>query len=458
VFVGGWTLEAAEAVCNANGDLSLEILDGLGALVDKSLLKQAEAATGEPRFMMLETIREYALERLAASEEIEALQRRHANYFLALAEAAEPQLYGRDQVAWIDRLELEHDNLRAVLAWSRSAENDAGIGLHLVGTLAWFWQLHSHFSEGRMWFDAMLDRPNVAVPAVRAKALQVAGALAVGQGEFARSIILNEESLALYRGLDDVVGTADALLWLGRARVWQGAYAQARSLLAESLALFQAQENTPMSMWALQSLGDLAFDNAEVTQARGYFQEALVIGSDLGDVFGIAWALTNLGRIAHALGDDIQAQNYYAQSLASFRELGHRRDIAHVYLELGRVARTQGQAAQAREYYAGSLTLFGELMDKQRIPECLEGIADLASEARQPVHAARLFGAAEALRESAGVPLPPVHRADYERARAAARAALDELAWRTAWAEGRALLMQQAIAYALSEGDGGAES
>jgi non-specific serine/threonine protein kinase len=448
VFVGGWTIEAAAAVCDIDHDLELDVLDGLQSLIDKSLVRQEEGPGGEPRFRRLETIREYALEQLAASGEIEALRRRHADYFLALAEASEPHLSGREQVAWIDQLEAEHDNLRAVLAWSRSAQDDEAIGLRLAAALSWFWQLHSHFSEVRMWFDTMLDRPNVAAPAVRAKALRVAGMLAVSQGEFARSIMLNEESLALYRSLDESAGTAEALLWLGRARVWQGAYAQARSLLSESLTMFQAQENTQMSMWALQSLGDLAFDNAEVTQARGYFQEALAIGSDLGDMFARAWALTNLGRIAHALGDDIQAQTHYAQSLASFRELGHRRDIANVYLELGRVAYTQGHAAQAREYYAKSLTVFGELIDKQGIPECFESIAGLAGAAGQIARAAQLFGAAESLRESAGIPLRPVHRAAYERDLGAARAQLDEATFAAAWAAGRAMTLEEAIAEA----------
>jgi non-specific serine/threonine protein kinase len=193
------------------------------------------------------------------------------------------------------------------------------------------------------------------------------------------------------------------------------------------------------------SLGDAAYEQTELTEAQRYFQETLALCAELGDLYPSAWARTNLGRIAHILGDDRLAQIYYAESLAAFRELGHRRDIAQVYLDLGRVARTQGDAAQAREYYIESLTVFGDLRDKELIPECLEGIAGLASEAEQPVQAARLFGAAETLRESAGVPLPPVHRAAYERDLAAARAALDERAWRTAWAEGRALLMQQAI-------------
>ncbi len=211
--------------------------------------------------------------------------------------------------------------------------------------------------------------------------------------------------------------------------------------------MFQAQENTWMIMWALQSLGNMAFNSAEVLQAQAYFQEALMLCSDLGDMFGSAHARENLGRVAHAMGDTSQAQTYYAESLAAFRELGQR-DIAQVYLDLGRVACTQGDTTQARTYYTQSLALFREFMDKQRFPECLEAIAGLDG-AAQPAGAARLFGAAEAVRESAGIPLPPVQRAAYELDMVAARAQLDQRAWETAWAAGRALSLGQAIAEAL---------
>jgi tetratricopeptide (TPR) repeat protein len=211
--------------------------------------------------------------------------------------------------------------------------------------------------------------------------------------------------------------------------------------------MFQVQQNTWMIMWALQSLGNMAFNKAEVLQAHAYLQEALVLCSDLGDIFGSAHARENLGRVAYALGDDRQAQTYYAESLAAFRELGQR-DIAQVYIDLGQVARTQGDTTQARSYYTQSLALFREFMDKQSFPECIEDIAGLAG-AAQPTAAVRLFGAAEAVRESAGIPLPPVRRAAYERDLAAARAQLDQVAWDTAWSAGRALLLEQAIAEAL---------
>jgi tetratricopeptide (TPR) repeat protein len=322
--------------------------------------------------------------------------------------------------------------------------------------MSWFWVIHSHFREGHMWLNAMLERPIVTMPAARAKVLRAAGMLAENHGDFVRAITLLEESLALYRDLDDPVGAAQALLFLGRMRVWQGAYAQAHALLSESLALSRAQQNTQNTsmspIWSLLSLGDVAFYKAELLQAREYFQQALALCSDLRDLFASAWALANLGRVAYALGEELPAQTYFAESLALFRQLGNRHDIAQVYLELGRLARSQGNAAQARVFYAESLTVFGEVMDKRGTPVCLEGIAGLVTAVGQHPEgtrrAARLFGAAAAWRGAAGLPLPPVYRAAYERDLAVARAQLDEATWATAWAEGRALLPEQAVAEA----------
>ncbi|MCE7986917.1 MAG: helix-turn-helix domain-containing protein [Caldilinea sp. CFX5] len=449
VFVGGCTLAGAEAVLAEEQTAAVPahpLLDGLTALIDKSLLKQEQGRDGEPRLTMLETIREYALEQLALHGETETLRHRHADYYLRLAEEAEAHiLHGPDQVLWSDRLEAEHDNLRAVLTWSCTTQEAAAFGLRLAGALAWFWVVHSHFSEGYRWLNTLLDRLHRAAPAVRAKILRVAGLLAENIGEFARTAALLEESLALYRALGDGAGAAQTLVLLGRIRKDQGKYAQARTLLAESLALGQAQQNTWAMIWGLLSLGDTALATVELKQAEQYFQQALTLCLEQEDRFAGAWAIVNLGRVAEQLGDDRQAQTNYTEGVASFRQLAQGRDSADVYLELGRLARRHGHAAQAQNYYAESLTVLGELRDKRRLPVCLEGIAGLASMVGQPARAAQLFGAADAWREAVGLPLPPVERATYERDLAAARTQLDEVAWTTAWAEGQTLSLEQAI-------------
>ncbi len=217
--------------------------------------------------------------------------------------------------------------------------------------------------------------------------------------------------------------------------------------------MFRQQETITWGVvWAVLSLGDVAFALGDAAQALEYFQEALALSQE--DISSNAWVLINLGRATHALGDDIQAQTYYTESLAAFRELGDRVGVASVFLDLGRVAHTQGDDRKAREYYTQSLTVFGEFKNKQLISECLEGIAGLASAAGQHPEgtrrAARLFGAAESVRESAGVPLPSVQRAEYKRTIAAIRAQIEEPTFAAAWAEGQKLTLEQAIAEALA--------
>jgi tetratricopeptide (TPR) repeat protein len=223
----------------------------------------------------------------------------------------------------------------------------------------------------------------------------------------------------------------------------------------ESLDLFRQQETSWGVAWAVLSLGDVALDQGDAAQALVYFEEALALSQ--GDISSNAWALISLGRVAHVLGDGIRAQMHYAQCLPLFYEYGDRRGVAMVFLDLGRVAHAQWDEVKAHEYYAESLTIFGEFMDKLRLPECLEGIAGLAgATGRRPENvrrAVQLFGAAEALRASAGIPLPPIHRAAYEREVAAARAQLDEATFAAAWAAGRQLTLAQAVAYALGDED-----
>jgi predicted ATPase/DNA-binding XRE family transcriptional regulator len=241
VFVGGWTLEGSEAVCDVGDEVA--VLQQISALVDKSLVQQRGSIQHEPRFTMLETVREYALERLEESGELERLRRRHASYFLELAEEEERASRGPLQRAWLDRLETEHDNLRASLEWSLTSQGDTELGLQLTGALSHFWYVREHHSESRMWLQSALERGS-ATSAARAKVLVGAGRLAWFQGEFARVNTLVEESLTLYQSLGDDEGAAFALLVLGRTAVSQGNRARGETLVEESLALFRQQGNT----------------------------------------------------------------------------------------------------------------------------------------------------------------------------------------------------------------------
>jgi predicted ATPase len=411
VFVGGCTLEATEAVCSPDGELETELLEGVASLVDKSLLQQAAGPAGEPRFWMLETIREYGAEALRQSGEEPLLRRRHRDWFLALAEQAVPEYSGREAGAWLERLETEHDNLRAALEWSGQYEPEGA--LRLAGALWRFWMGQGCLGEGRERLGAALRgaerRAELRRSGMRAAALDAAGVLAYQQGDYTASRSLLEESLALFRELEDKGGIALCLTHLGLLAYFQGDYTASRSLLEESLAML----------------------------------------SELGDRKGMGLALNALGRVAYEQGDYVAARSLPAESLTIFRETGHQWGIAASLDSLGRVVYDQGDYSAARSLHAESLTIRREMGNKLSIAEPLESLARLAAQGREWERAVRLWGAAAALRETIGAPRSPLWRAEWERDLGAARAALGEEAFAAAWAAGRALPLEEAVAYAL---------
>jgi predicted ATPase/DNA-binding XRE family transcriptional regulator len=451
VFAGGWTLEAAEAVCDVGNEA--EVLQHMSALVDQSLVQQQANIQHEPRFTMLETVREYALERLEESGELERLHRRHASYFLELAEKEERASQGPLQRAWLDRLETEHDNLRAALAWSRTSQGDTEMGLQLTGALSHFWYVREHHSESRMWLQSALARGS-DTSAARAKVLVGAGRLAWFQGELARANTLLEESLTLYQDLGDDAGAAFALLVLGRTAVSQGDRRRGEALVEESLALFRQQGN----MWgiarALIVLGDGALFEGDVDRATAKFQKALDISRDLEDAEGIALSLLYLGRTAHMQGDDARSKTLLEESLMVFKDSGDSRGVAEVLLELGRVARARGYNARALALCRESLVLSRKLDNKSLIAFCLTTLAGVIQAVGDAAQAARLFGAAESLLQSLDVVLDPGGSLEYDSDLADARTRLGDAVFEVARAEGVAMTVEQAVAHALGRGNG----
>ena len=447
VFAGGWTLEAAGAVCELGDEA--EALEHMSALVDKSLVQQRASDRHEPRFAMLETVREYALERLEKSGESEMLRRRHAAYFLQLAKEEERASQGPLQRAWLDRLETEHDNLRAALSWSLTSQGDTEMGLQLSGALSHFWYVREHHSEARMWLQRALEQPSEAT-AARAKVLVGAGRLAWFQGELRRGNLLLEESLALYRDLGDDAGTAFTLLVLGRIAVSQGARKRGVPLVEESLALFCQQGNEWGIARALIVLGDAALFEGEVDRATTNFQRSLDISRDLEDAEGIALSLLYLGRAAHMKGDAARSETLLTESLGVFRESGDSRGIAEVFLELGRVARLEGDSARALAMCRESLVLSQKLDNKAYVAFCLTALAGIFQATGDPARAARLFGVAEVLLESSNAVLDPRGRLEYDNDLVAARLQLDKEAFAKVWQEGRMLKLDQAVIEAMS--------
>jgi predicted ATPase/DNA-binding XRE family transcriptional regulator len=439
VAVDGCTVEAATAIGDG-GDLAMDLLDGLASLLDKSLLWQRPQADGTPRIGMLETIRAYGLEQLDASGEVSAVRRRHLDYYLALAEEAEPQLTGAHQTIWLARLESEHDNLRAALQWTRDS-GDAEQGLRLAGALWRFWYTHGHLSEGRRWLEESLALAGSkgASTAVRAKALNGAGVLATIQGDHARAAALFEESLALRRELGDTWGVAASLTNLGNIAYYQGDHARAEALYDESLALRREMDDTWGTAASLNNLGNLARHRRDFEHATALFEESLALRRRLGDTTGIAASFTNLGNVARDQGNYERAGELHDRALVLYREVGDTRGMALSLSSMGEVAGAQGKVEQSAGLYTEGLTLFQATGDSDGVAKCLEGLAGIACAREQWQRAARWCGAAIALREAIGAPLPPADRAAFEQTVAASRAAMGDVAFAAALAEAQPL-------------------
>jgi len=496
VFVGGCTLEAAEAVCAPPGPSPILVLDGLASLINNNLarIKVDNEGGGESRLGMLETMREYGLERLEAAQDTATVRGRHAAYYLALAEAAEPELTGTEQARWLEQLEAEHDNLRAALVWA-SANGDVGIGLRLAGALWRFWVTRGYVGEGRRWLDTLLAESEGSHSAtvaddVRAKALNGAGMLALHQGDHARAMALHEESLMLSRALGNVAGVAGALNNLALTAYRQGDYARAAALFEEcltyrrkandgvaiamalsnlaivaelqgdysralalqeeSLALRRAAGHKVGIAGSMGNLGTLAYQVGDLERAERLHQENLVLQRELEHKRGIAVSLNTLGLVAYQHGNHERAGPLIQESLALYRDLGDTDGIAGVLVNLGAIARAQADFGRAVALYRESVALSFTAGSKGRVLECLDGFAQLADAAGQPQAAARLFGAAASLRGALGAPLPPVDQSAYEQAIAHTRATLGDAAFAAAWDEGRALSKEQAIDDALN--------
>ncbi len=610
VFAGGWTLEAAEAVCAGEGMEQAEVLDLLAQLVDKSLVAVEQGGGEAARYRLLATLRQYGRERLTESGAGENVRRKHAQFFLAFAEKADEKLTGPEQAIWLDRWDAEHDNIRAALEWT--LVSDPEIALLLVGTMVDYWDSRGYIGEGREWLAAALALPaSAARTASRANALQGAGWLAGRQGDYAparsqleesieirravgnraglmfslnalgsvavmqgdtvaaraaleealtigrelgnkaaiaasllflgaaafgraesdaaralfqESLLIQreignkqgvatclnqlaavtayegnyalarsqveealtierelgnkpgialcvghlgrsasdygdyplarsrlQESLAVQRELGNRRRIAADLAWLGSVALMQGDYGLARSMAEESLAIRRELGNRRDLMDSLMGLGNIAARQGDHASARSFIAQALTIARELGIKADIAFGVSLLAEVAYVQGDNQSARALYEESLTIGRQQGIRRAVAGSLHSLGDVARREGQFESAWTFYEESLLMRRELGRKQPITWSLESLAYLAQIQGKPDRAAFLLGAAEALREGLGAPLPPVERTEYNQTVTAVRAALGEEAFQTAWGQGRSMTLEQAIAYALEE-------
>ena len=453
VFAGGFTLEAAEAVCGGDGIDASEVFDLLLRLVDKSLVV-VEQHDDNARYRMLESVQQYGRDRLREAGEAETMRRPHRDWYLEFAERAEPMLVDAKQPAWLNRLEVEHPNLRAALTYSvESGGTDEA--LRLVGALWRFWAVRGYFEEARRWLEAALKGSGDASPGFRAKALNAAGYVALSRGDPRTARSMLEESLSLHRQLGAPAGIAIALSNLGATALQQGDLATARSFLEESLAIRRQLGDRVDIAVSLNELGGAVLEQGDYATARSLLEESLMLRRQLGDTAGMAVLLNNVGLVAIRQGDYAVAQSYLRESLRLSGEVGDQWLNAAVLDTLGDLARAQGDDGEAQSAYRESLAIYRRLADHRGIAHCLRGLAAVAGMRGQHRRAAQIFAASEALREADHAALSQSERDEDDRYVAAARAGLGEGAFGEAWTEGRAMTLDRAIEHALGNaGDG----
>jgi predicted ATPase len=445
VFVGGCTLEGAEAVCDTKGDLALDLLDGTASMVDKSLLQQVEQTNGESRFMMLETIREYAREKLEASDEKAATKRAHAAYCLVLAEEDATEHAGAERSEWLERFASEHDNFQAAIEWLIET-GDADWGLRLGAALFRFWETREYFAEGRDTLGKLLGIPAAGAPTkARARALFSAGVLAGEQRDYIPASALIHESLDIARTLEDKQAVAVALNALAVFARDQGNTALAHSLFEENLLLWREIGDQMAIARSLSNLANVVKLQKDYPRARSLYAECLGIFQTLGDHSCVAWSLNYQGDVARDQGESSAARTLYEQALSNFREVGDRWGIAGTLADLGTLAREHGDSGRAHSLYRESLRIFQELNHKRGIARLLECLACSEAVQLHVERSLRLAGAAAALRLNIGAPLTPAEQVKLEAILSPARQILSNPEGAAAWLEGWDMPVEKAI-------------
>ncbi len=461
ILVGDWSLAAAAAVVDAPGALAEDghaaqvLLDGVASLVDKNLSRRAAPVTGDVRFSMLETIREYAFDRLLASGERPRLERRRALFLAAQCEEAEVQLFTPHQQAWLDRLERDLDNIRAALEWTLSEEGDTKLGLRLAGALWPFWFWRGHVTEGRAWLRKLVDAPEMSgiASAVRAKALFTAGFLASFQADYATARGLLVAALALQREAGDQAGSALCLMMLARVHRERGEPGRARACAEQGIRLAEASGQRTIVALLTITLADAYFDGGDLATARELYERSLALWRELGAKQGIEYSLGALGEVQRADGRPAAARALFEESLMLRRALGDRPNIAIVLGQLGVVALDLGDLAEARARFVESLSLARDIGGLRAIALALEGLAAVAVAEGRGARAVRLAGAAEAVRTATGTRAPAGWQADLARRLGSARHAVGRDSWTTAWLSGQGLTLDRAIAFALADAE-----
>ncbi len=494
VFVGGWEIAAAEAVCGGEDVAPEAVLELLDELLERSLVSVSMAG-GAPRYGLLETVRQYGVQQLARADETVAVQDRRLRWCVTLAEQAAPALLGAEQALWLARLEREYDNLRAALQWALDRGRGA-LGLRLAAGLWQFWRSRSYLSEGRRWLAAVLALPteddDATIMTARASALEGAGWLTEDEHDFAQASALFAQGAALRHAMGEDERTTGLLINAAMEARARGDYARATVLLEQSLAQQRARGNRESIKrggigLALARLALVLAEQGQHTRARALYEECLALHRELGDREGIGNALLGLGDLARDLGDTVGVRAYCEETLTLFRELGHtwvgfslnnlalaayldgdlalaaRRaqesaalfrglhagpSLAEALVTLGRVRGAQGAAADAWAHLSEALTLAGVAGPRFVVAAAVDALGVLAVRQGQVRHGVHLLGAVARMRQTMGAPVQPADRPAIEAALAEARGSLGDTPFTDAWAAGQALPVEQLVAQA----------
>lgn len=448
VFVGGFTLEAAEAICNPEG--KLDILEGLALLVNNSLLRQEESPDGEPRFGMLETIRAYALERLDESREMEAMQANHAQYFgdIILNQAGF-QIYSSKSLYWLNWFEQEHDNIRATLNWCLYSPQGIQLGTGLIFMLFWFWYRRGYFSEGQMWAEKYLATSTVQdAPPLRSLALTAGGLMLLWQGKQEAALSQIEESLAIQLRLEDDRMVATGQMTKAIAFINMGRDGEARPLLQQSSTYFKENNQDYFHVLTLVHLGNAELGLGNLEQAQAYHTDAEAKARALDENWLISFALNNLGEVARTQGQYDRARACYEECETLLRSSGDRGDVARFVHSLGYIAQHEEDFERAEAQFKKSLAMFRRLGNRRGMAECMAGLAGLKARQGNAEWGAVMLSAAEAALKETGGAWWPADRVEVETNQQIIRSALSEDDLAAAQKKGRSMNLEQALAFA----------
>jgi predicted ATPase/DNA-binding SARP family transcriptional activator len=449
VFVGGCSLEAVRRVCYPENDDEAVVLDDLSSLVDNSLLRQVSVFEDEPRFEMLDTIREYGRRLLADGGELADLQRSHALYFLELAERAEPGLAGKRQAVWLDRLEPEFANVQAVLDWALEW-GEIELAVRLGSALWWFMWLRGHFTEMRWRLDQALARRSLLPASLQANLMIARGAIASVNGEHERAMALYQEALGVERERLGVRQVTQVLRSMAYALSRRGEYKRATELLDECLALSREMESPTEVTAALRGLAKMALHLRDYERADQLYNEALDLSRAHADRNGVVWALHGLGEVARHRGDFDGAAALLEEGLRICGEFDSKPGTAYLRLASAHVARYQGDLGEARRRYQEALRLLYELGNRRRVAICLFGLAALDVRENAFERALVFMGAVDPMSETGGIQLAPVDQAEYERAVVEIRSRMEDTEIERLRQTGREMELERVLELALS--------